>query len=112
MNRRYAPIKTDRDTIKVLDTIIRFPYSTDLMTREARVIRESIPNLARALLGSEKRAALVCKMLGHGWESSWPDVSFVSKQHISERYKESLITITNYLEENKEIYTGLVIFCY
>lgn len=106
---RYSPIKTNDQKILILDTIIRMPDTfKDCMTREARSIRDSIPDLSAALLRSQNRAAVVCSVLGTGWEPM-PDLAFVSRAETGRLYKHAVSQLAEYLTETGELYDELVV---
>lgn len=108
MKNRYVPIKTNDEKVKILDTIIRFPLSTDLMTREARAIRESIPELAQGVLRSQNRAQVVCAVLSTGWVPL-PDFPFADREHSGRMYRLAVIQLAEYLENSGELYDGLIV---
>jgi adenosyl cobinamide kinase/adenosyl cobinamide phosphate guanylyltransferase len=104
---RYNPIKTTDEKIMVLDTIIRMPENfLPRMTREAQAIREAIPALSIALLRSKQRAAVVCAVIGTGWEPM-PELSYIDRAEAGRLYKRSITKLAAYLEEKGELYDEL-----
>ena len=78
------------------------------MTREARAIRDSIPDLAQGVLRSKNRAAIVCIVMGSGWEPM-PEVSFASRLEAARMYRQAVTLLAGYLEQNGELYDDLIV---
>lgn len=114
-NNRYVSITryTTDINVQILDTIIRFPYP-ELMTREALVIRESVPIIAQQLFGTNAcskgmtKTRVVCITLGSGW-TPFPETPIIDKRHIGTYYRTAITEIAEYLVQEGKLYEDLLV---
>ena len=106
---RYCPINTDNKKVRLLDSIIRLPDKyIPSMNREAKAIRDSLPELSLAVLRSKNRASIVCAVMGTGWEPM-PDNPYFDRYESGRVYKEAITRLADYLEKTGALYEGLII---
>lgn len=106
---RYNPIKTEDRKVMILDSIIRLPEEfMPCMTREARMIRESLPEISLSVLRSKNRAAIICTVIGTGWEPL-PELPYADRKERGRLYKNAVVQLAEYLEEQGELYDELIV---
>jgi len=109
-DRRTGRFKdTERETVKLLDTVIRYP-DVGSMTEDARRIRVGLNNYMALAGVRPTQKEVVNLVVGKGWQP-WPEDAHtsISRHDYRRSYKRALYRLADYLEEVEFLYEGMVV---